>query len=1116
MKTNKRPVWIAASIAVLLAVAILSSCDMLFLKFKGSGGATGSIAIVAKWDIGNGISRTLRPGGTSLQIATYAYHLVGPGNVIVDATDSSGTKSFSDLAVGSWTVSISGANSSSVTLLSGTSGFTVSAGLQTRATVNMVAPSGLGSVSLVIGLPAFVTTVTGTIQTEPSGAPSSVNSRLALAANVATYADSLSSGTYRLVLSFRNAQGLRAGTLMEEVDIFAGIATNRTMTITAEALNQVPVAPSVPTTAAGDGQVTLGICSIPGASGYNVYFKAGGSATTADTKAAGSPFSSLSPTISGLSNGTSYSFVVTAINLAGEGAPSVSVTETPISLTVSGVSLNRVSSALLIGGTDQLVATVHPDSAVDKGVSWSSTNLEVATVSENGLVTAKALGTATIYVTTSDQGKSAGCLVSVAPVITTVAGTGSAGFSGDGGQATSAKVMSPFGVAADTHGNIFIADTFNSRVRKVAADGIITTFAGDGSAGPYPSGDGDAAVLASLFDPMDVAVDSGGNVFIADTYNNCIRKVDTGGIITTVAGTGISGFSGDGGAATLAQLSCPYGVAVDAAGNLFISDLLNNRIRKVDASGIITTMAGNGVQGFSGDGGSAISAELYFPFGIDVDSSGNIYFSDSDNERVRKVSPGGIITTIAGDGTAGYLGDGGPGTSARLDSPNGLSVDSLGNVYVADEGNSRIRAIAPSGIITTIAGSESAGFSGDGGPSTAAGLRQPGGVAADRLGNLYIADTYDYRIRKLSSINGFIDTGSTGSISGTVKDALSNSGVAGVSIVAYSGSTLLGTATTGANGSFFLRVAAGNLLRVSFQKSGYVDAAYHGVDVIADTTTYLETVLQVANAYSGPGTIGGIISDAFDGQGVSGASLSLRSGIGSSSGTILCATTTDSSGAFFISSVSGGNYTAEVKKDGYTTAYYSIVAVGDQTVPNQNASITPLLGGQETRFVLTWGANPSDLDSHLRVPDGSGGYYHVYFESKGNAASEPWATLDTDDTTSYGPETITISTDQTGDYFYYVHDFSNRGSASSLALGDSGAQVKVYMGASLVATYNVPAGGGTLWKVCRLNGTTLTPINAMLYESDGANVAARGLKGSLGGRMNAKEKRLFIDLPSKH
>jgi sugar lactone lactonase YvrE len=355
--------------------------------------------------------------------------------------------------------------------------------------------------------------------------------------------------------------------------------------------------------------------------------------------------------------------------------------------------------------------------------------------------------------------------VSPSGIITTVAGNGISGYSGDGGPATSAALglgRPPVNIAVDSTGNLYIPESGTQHVRKVsAASGIITTVAGSGSFAGGFSGDGGPATSAQLRYPAGVAVDAGGNIYIADTQNDRVRKVSTGGIITTFACNGEGGTSGDGGAA--ASASCyPTGVTFDSAGNLYITDQTNARVRKVTAStGIISTVAGGGPGGtfsFGGDGGVATSANFNQPFAAAVDSAGNVYVADQGNYRLRKVSnPGGIITTVAGNGT-GYSGDGGPATSAQLYFSSGVAVDSAGNLYIGDANNHRVRKVSPDGTITTVAGNGTAAPSvqqagpgpGDGGPATSAQLRTPIGVAVDSGGNLYIADLGNFRIRKVS------------------------------------------------------------------------------------------------------------------------------------------------------------------------------------------------------------------------------------------------------------------------------------------------------------------------------------------------------------------------------
>jgi streptogramin lyase len=467
--------------------------------------------------------------------------------------------------------------------------------------------------------------------------------------------------------------------------------------------------------------------------------------------------------------------------------------------------------------------------------------------------------------------------------ITTFAGNGTPGYSGDGGPATDARLDYPTGLCADQSGNIFIADTMNNRIRMVDPDGIITTVAGNGSSGS--SGDGGPATDALLNEPEGVAVDGLGNIYIADTQNHYIRRVDSAtGTITLYAGKpGVAGYKMEGGPADNAELNEPQGLYVDASGNLFIADTGNCMIRKVDGltkkitrvagavsgttpscgdsgdggqatatkldrphgvyvnkdgniyiadednhrilkvditTGIITTIAGNGVPAYGGDGGPAVDASIQNPKSVWVDVNGNVLIADNENNRIRKVTvTTGDISTAAGNGIAGYWGDHGPAINASLKKPHGVCayqspapaylyfsdpsnyqirrvdleenfltktagtiwvgyngdnilatwanlnypfgvhVDGSGNVLIADTYNHRIRKVnAKTGIITTVAGNGFKGFSGDGGPATSARVRYPFSVYGDSAGNIYIADTYNYRIRKVNAKTGIITT----------------------------------------------------------------------------------------------------------------------------------------------------------------------------------------------------------------------------------------------------------------------------------------------------------------------------------------------------------------------
>ncbi len=334
-----------------------------------------------------------------------------------------------------------------------------------------------------------------------------------------------------------------------------------------------------------------------------------------------------------------------------------------------------------------------------------------------------------------------------AQIITTFAGTG-AGYGGDGGAATSAALQSPKATIFDNAHNLYIADAANNRIRKINTSGVITTVAGTGT-GSY-GGDGGSATAAQLNSPTSIAFDSSGIMFIADFQNNRIRKVSTSGSITTVAGTGSASYGGDGGPASAAQLNGPHGVAVDNSGNIYIAELYGHRIRKINSSGIISTIAGTGYPGYTGDAGTATAAQLYSPWSVMV-RTGVVYIGDRDNNRIRVINSSGIISTIAGTGATGYSGDGGAASAASIYTPCGITSDVYGNIFIADVNNNRIRKINTSGIISTVAGIGTAGLAGDGGAATAARINQPYGVAVDLSGNIYIADLSNNRIRKVTS-----------------------------------------------------------------------------------------------------------------------------------------------------------------------------------------------------------------------------------------------------------------------------------------------------------------------------------------------------------------------------
>jgi uncharacterized protein (TIGR03437 family) len=436
--------------------------------------------------------------------------------------------------------------------------------------------------------------------------------------------------------------------------------------------------------------------------------------------------------------------------------------------------------------------------------------------------------------------------------ITTIAGTGSYGFSGDGGSATAAKIDSVYAVATDDQGNIYFADGWNHRVRKLTPAGTISTVAGTGEQG-Y-SGDGGAAVAAKLSFPRRLALDSQGNLYVADTGNSRVRKVAASGSISTVAGAGDPGFSGDGGPATAAKIFGPRGLAVDSKGVLYIGDGWNFRVRKVAADGTVTTIAGTGAHGSSGDGGPATAAQIGVAQSLAFDSQGNLFIADTYNHRVRKISTSGAISTVAGGGGYGSAGDGGAASQSQLGYPKGLALDKQGNLFVADAQNHRIRKVTPSGAISTVAGTGVWGYSGDSASALCAQLNYPYGVAVDPQGALLIADLRNYRMRKARLEEVVLQPVVP---AGGVVNAASNQGpVAPGSLVSIYGSRL--SAATCSAGSLPLPPSFGGASVTIAGKAIpllYVSSAQINAQIPSDTAAG-RAAMKV--------TCGGLLSDAAD------------------------------------------------------------------------------------------------------------------------------------------------------------------------------------------------------------------------------------------------------------
>jgi uncharacterized protein (TIGR03437 family) len=426
------------------------------------------------------------------------------------------------------------------------------------------------------------------------------------------------------------------------------------------------------------------------------------------------------------------------------------------------------------------------------------------------------------------------------------AGNGNSGFSGDGGPATAASLNGPQGLAIDQGGNVYVADTGNNRIRRITPDGIISTVVGDGQA--RFQGDGGSPLTASLSGPVGLAVDSAGNLVVADTSNNRVRLVSKG-TITTVAGTNGGGFSGDGGPATSAQLNEPMAIAIDGAGRIYIADSNNHRVRVIN-NGVINTFAGNGNFQLSGDGGPAVNASLNFPTGIALDTAGNLLIADFQNSRIRNVGTNGVISSVAGDGKFRLSADNIPAVTAVLSLPSGLALDQNENVYFTENQRARVRKMNSNGIITTVIGNGTQGFSGEGVPATTSSLYSPSRLALDSAGNLYVSDNADHRIRRVTS-DGLIRT------------------VAGTGAIGFAGDN--GPATSASlNEPEGIAIDANNNLYIADQLNNRI----RRVDTQGIITTFAGT---------------GVAGDSGDGGSATGATLNQPTGVAADSGNIYVA-----------------------------------------------------------------------------------------------------------------------------------------------------------------------------------------------------------------------------------
>ena len=646
--------------------------------------------------------------------------------------------------------------------------------------------------------------------------------------------------------------------------------------------------------------------------------------------------------VTGISAGTTIiSYTVSNSCGASSETTVIAVYPLPSSGTITGVS------SVSVGSTTTLSSSVS-------GGSWTSSNIAIATVVSSGAVTGVAAGSCIISYTisnacgTSYATKVIAISVSCAyigEVMTTLAGNGFGyllgGYSGDGGPATAAQLNQPLGVAVDNSGNVYVADRYNSRIRKIDASGIITTIAGGGTGG---LGDGGPATNAGLSNPNGVAIDNAGNIYISDGGHSRIRKVNTSGIISTVAGNGSGWYTGDGVAAIAASLFVG-GIALDGAGNLYIVDQGNNRIRKVNSSGIISTIAGNGTSGYSGDGGAATDAKLYQPSSVAIDASGNIFIADMANYRVRKVNTSGIISTYAGNGTYGFAGDGGAAASATLSIPMGVLCDGRGGLYIADGYNDRVRKIDASGIISTYAGSGSGFYSGlgDGRPATNAHLFQTECLALDTMGNLYIGDGGNNRIRKVSISSYIPPIYGTSAICTGIPDTLHDSVAGGVWV---SGNTSI--AIIDSNTGILTGISA-----------GYADISY--VTPCGWTNSFI-SIMSVPDP---------IVGDSNVCVGVTSEFYYLSAGGTWSSSNISVATVMGFGPGFFVTGLAPGTATISLTNTCGSTTFNVIVhPLPDSGVISGSSSVC--IGGTTTLSESVSGGVWSSSDPGMATIDGAG------------------------------------------------------------------------------------------------------------------------------------------------
>lgn len=622
--------------------------------------------------------------------------------------------------------------------------------------------------------------------------------------------------------------------------------------------------------------------------------------------------------------------------------------------------------------------------------------------------------------------------------ITTLAGLAGSSGSADGGGA-SARFSSPTGVAIDGAGNVYVAESVNNTVRKITALGDVTTLAGTAGAAGSTDGVGSAARFRT---PSAVAVDTAGNLYVADYGNHTIRKIAADGTVTTLAGSaGLSGSTDGTGAA--ARFASPGGVAVDGTGNVYVADTANCAIRMINSAGVVTTLAG-AAGTFGSTDGTGAAARFFLPFGVAVDSSGNVYVADTSNSTLRKIAPGGAVTTLAG--RAGQAGSAdGLGPAALFRSPRAVTVGPTGTIYVADFANDTIRTVSAGGAVATLAGTAGIKGSGDAdGPS--ASFRGPSGIAVDIGGNIYVADSGNHTIRR--GLKPEAPSVTTQPISQTIIPG----GTPTFTVAASGGGTLYyqwrkdGTNLAGqTSASLTLFNATTN------QAGAYTVTVSNTTATVLSSPAVLTFYSNYTNTF-----LKGIARDALTGAARPNVNVSVA-------GTNII---TGVNGDFLFNAVPALPVTLIATAGGYAPLSASLNLLVGITNQYEFALSPNISDPNSLRLVLTWGASPTDLDSHLITPAVNGQFYEIDYTDRGSVSTAPFANLDVDDVTSFGPETITITNTSPGIYTYFIHQFSSSGSFTT-----SGAAARIYTSVGLASTVNVPtAGSGRYWYVCQIDG----------------------------------------------